>query len=104
MFGTIIVSMTGIMLPVVIGACFTPREHRRPLVNLPHFQRNGLILLQHSRLNAGWLGASPHPGRGKRADAGRCLTSVRATQAGASTSFLVALANAGRSKFGIPLG
>jgi hypothetical protein len=66
MFGTIIVSMTGIMLPVVIGACFTPREHRRPLVNLPHFvpysQRNGLILLQRSRLNVGWLGASPHPG------------------------------------------
>jgi len=57
MFGTIIVSMTGMMLPVVIGACFTPREHRRPLVNLPHFvthfQRNGLILLQRNRLNAG---------------------------------------------------
>jgi hypothetical protein len=66
MFGTIIVSMTGIMLPVVIGACFTPREHRRPLVNLPHsvsnIYRYGLILLQRSRLNAGWLGASPHPG------------------------------------------
>jgi hypothetical protein len=76
MLGTILVSMTGVALPVVVGAWLTPRTEGHPLITLSrmiaNFKRGGWRLLQQSRLSLITVVRPSHlPGSIARSSAGR---------------------------------
>ena len=60
MFGTILVSMSGIALPVLVGILFVPRGESQPFAAAPRHTAGASVLLRQCRMHLGRLSAAVH--------------------------------------------
>jgi hypothetical protein len=73
MFGTILVSMIGITLPVLAGVWLTPRIESPAFVSATRSAAGSWVLFQHARDSLGSLAT----GRGRLRESGAASSSIR---------------------------
>jgi hypothetical protein len=59
MFGTILVSMSGIVLPVLVGSLFVPRGESQPFAAARR-EQGPWVMLRQCRMHLGRLSAAVH--------------------------------------------